>query len=73
MNAPELFECLRELLGKDDRSLARIAKRSKVSYNKIYRFHVGTGSLSLEDAETLHVFLTGKSFIKLPSSGDDAL
>ena len=62
-NAPHVFGRLRELLEATDLNLSQLSRRTKVSYDKLRRFSKHEKSLSLEDAELLHIELTGKSFI----------
>lgn len=67
--APHVFGRLRELLGATDLNLKQLSRRTGVPYNKIWRFSQREKSLSLEDAEALHIELTGETFIA--SSTDD--
>lgn len=62
-HAPHVFGRLRELLKATDLNLKQLAARCEIPYDRIRRFANAEKSLSLEDAEKLHVELTGKTFI----------
>ena len=61
--ALHVFGRLRELLDATDLNLRQLSRRTGVSYDKLWRFSRHEKSLSLEDAELLHIELTGKTFI----------
>lgn len=67
MEQPNLLERLREKLAvhmkNEKRSLAFIAETSNIEYFRLWRFHNGRYDLTLLDADKLHIFLTGKTFI----------
>ena len=73
MNSELLLTTLRQAINDRGMPLAKLSEKTGVSYFKIYRFFTSNRSLSLEDADKLHVFLTGKSFIQLPDADDHAL
>lgn len=73
MNSELLLTTLRQAIDDRGMPLAKLSEKTGVSYFKIYRFFTSNRSLSLEDADKLHVFLTGKSFIQLPAADDHAL
>lgn len=60
---PRLRACLLEYLDREDRPLQFVATHSGVEYNRLWRFREGTYVLPLLDADTLHIFLTGKPLI----------
>lgn len=65
-NAPHVFGRLREILAdpkRNDLNLRQLSGRTKISYDKLRRFANAEKSLSMEDAEILHIELTGKTFI----------
>lgn len=63
MTTVQIFTQLRERVAATDRSLLYLARKSGVPYHRLYRFHVEQASLPMEDAEKLHIYLTGKTFI----------
>lgn len=65
-NANAIFGRLRELIDATDLNLSQISGRTKIPLNKLWRFKCREKSLSLEDAEKLHIELTGKTFIAAP-------
>jgi hypothetical protein len=65
-NANAIFGRLRELIGATDLNLSQISGRTKIPLNKLWRFKCKEKSLSMEDAEKLHIELTGKTFIAAP-------
>lgn len=69
MSADRIFETLRKLLDEDDRTLPKIAEKSKLPYHHLYRFRMGMRELSLDEAERLYVFFTGKSFVHIKEEG----
>lgn len=65
-NAPHVFGRLREILAdprQNDLNLRQLSGRTGISYDKLRRFANAEKSLSMEDAEVLHIELTGKTFI----------
>jgi hypothetical protein len=65
-NANAIFGRLRELIEATDLNLSQISGRTKIPLNKLWRFKCKEKSLSMEDAEKLHIELTGKTFIAAP-------
>jgi hypothetical protein len=65
-NANAIFGRLRELIDATDLNLSQISGRAKIPLNKLWRFKCREKSLSMEDAEKLHIELTGKTFIAAP-------
>jgi hypothetical protein len=65
-NANAIFGRLRELIEATDLNLSQISNRTKIPLNKLWRFKCREKALSMEDAERLHIELTGKTFIALP-------
>jgi hypothetical protein len=65
-NASAIFDRLRELIDATDLNLSQISARTKIPLNKLWRFKSKEKSLSLADAEKLHIELTGKTFIATP-------
>lgn len=62
-HAPHVFGKLRQLMEATDLNLKQLAARCEIPYDRVRRFANAEKSLSLEDAEKLHIELTGKSFI----------
>jgi hypothetical protein len=73
MQTDQLFTLLRESIEERGMPLAELARRTQIPYNRIYNFQVNAKPLRMEDAEALHVFLTGKNFIQLPDVTDQSL
>lgn len=65
-NANAIFGRLRDLIDATDLNLSQISGRTKIPLNKLWRFKCREKSLSMEDAEKLHIELTGKTFIATP-------
>lgn len=67
-NANAIFGRLRVLIDETDLNLSQISGRTKIPLNKLWRFKNREKSLSMEDAEKLHIELTGKTFIAAPDA-----
>lgn len=61
-----VFHRLRDLISATDLNLSQLSRRTGVPYAKLRRFVKKKKSLSLEDAEALHLELTGTTFITTP-------
>jgi hypothetical protein len=66
MSATEIFSRLREKIEVSDRNLHWLSVKTKVPYHRLYRFWTQGAELSIDDANCLFEYLTGKSFISLP-------
>jgi len=67
-NATAVMRRLREQISKPEINLLALARGSKVSYDKLRRLKLDDSPLSVADAETLNIFLTGKTFIATPDA-----
>jgi hypothetical protein len=70
MSATEIFTRLREEIKSSERTLHWLSQKTEVPYHRLYRFWTLGTELSIDDADRLLVYLTGKSFIALPESDD---